>query len=75
MRIVIDVYILPAWKGAIVKDVYKLMQEVRAPADGHTTHSFSGKPLRASEGIRYDAGLFGRGDKRSRTIFDAEAGA
>jgi hypothetical protein len=36
---------------------------------------FSGKPLRASEGIRYDAGLFGRGDKRSRTIFDAEAGA
>jgi hypothetical protein len=36
---------------------------------------FSGKPLRASEGIGYDAGLFGRDDKRLETASMQDAGA
>jgi hypothetical protein len=36
---------------------------------------FSAKPLRATEGIRYDAGLFGRDDKRRRASKKRYAGA
>ena len=63
-----------AGKTAIVGHVLKLMQEIRAAVGGRTTFFF-GKALRAPEWIRYDAGLFGRDDKRRKTSQQRFAGA
>jgi hypothetical protein len=63
-----------AGKAAIVEHVYKLMQEISEAMGGRTTFFFV-KALRAPEWIGYDAGLFGRDDKRRKTSQQRFAGA
>jgi hypothetical protein len=73
-------------KGAIFKHVHVLMQEINKGGNCVFTtlltetgmqafHFFRVKPLRATKGIRYDAHLFGRDDKRWKTSRKRYAGA